>query len=563
MSRLTFFTVSVPSRHPAKLQAYDELNHRYRPEYVDPKLWELQLHAWSIMAGEDDNGRPIINPSVESLKWTIEKEVSFKKEFSRGLSVTMFKTTVQVPEPGEYDITLEINLKNGAKEKSTRKYRLRDFLIVSLGDSFASGEGNPDVPAVPSPDQKALCKATTPLLVIRNLKDSVRKFIKGLGDNVKDKIEEGIPLIGKIGVAGINNIENIHEFIQDTTRSLKDAVIDVLRDFEAVFVEGVKEFGNWIGIGSGGSTDNINIHAAGWQERFAHRSYRSGHSLAAKEVETESLYGADRITFLSFARSGSEIEDGLLGPRTIDPDLLGTDFLDAADIDGWTGNRGQIEEAKDTLQSRRIDALIITVSVNDLGFSSLTSDSILYEKGEKRKELMDATEKKIIKDLPKSFERLNTAVKTKLNPRKVFITEYPINVFKEIETQGACGVLGVKDGRPILGDGFFDLSTSDAKGMGKLGRELNGKIKEAANKFGWVFIDGLVAGFDGHGYCAGQPYFVSAEESCRDQGDFEGMLHPNASGHEVTRDCIAKVLRRELLAPEERWLQPVLHVMMR
>ena len=61
---------------------------------------------------------------------------------------------VSVPSPGEYEITLTVNLVDGrTPESHSRLYHLRDFLIVGIGDSFASGQGNPDVLAVPAPDQ--------------------------------------------------------------------------------------------------------------------------------------------------------------------------------------------------------------------------------------------------------------------------------------------------------------------------------------------------------------------------------------------------------------------------
>jgi hypothetical protein len=106
----------------------------------------------------------------------------------------------------------------------------------------------------------------------------------------------------------------------------------------------------------------------------------------------------------------------------------------------------------------------------------------------------------------------------------------------------------------------LNLDQSDAIDYGQVGKLLNEKIREKADEFGWVLVDGIEKGFDGHGYCAKRSFFVSAQESCLNQGDFEGMLHPNKSGHAVTRDRIAQALREHLFAQE--WLEPVLQVMM-
>ena len=105
----------------------------------------------------------------------------------------------------------------------------------------------------------------------------------------------------------------------------------------------------------------------------------------------------------------------------------------------------------------------------------------------------------------------------------------------------------------LVGPDVFDL-----EGLGRL---LNAQIRDKASEFGWVFVSGIAQASDGHGYCADQPYFVSAEESCLNQGDFEGMLHPNSLGHHATRDAIAQALHENLLAPS--WLEPVLNIMMK
>lgn len=562
MSQFTGFSVSTPSRHPANQKAYDSTRHQYQEDYVNPKFWDILLHpSLKILIGEEDNGRPIFDVNIASLEWKVKQvNGSFEETFHRNISSSILKTTVRIPAQGEYEITFQVNFTNGSSESNTRKYNFRDFLIVSIGDSFASGQGNPDIPTTSSIEHKAKCKATTITLSLTKLKESIEKFLAGVKEEVKDKIQEYIPFLGKIAVAQINSVEDVIGFLKGQVADLKDAIVDVGKVGVGLAVEGAEEVASWFGFGDGGESDEVKPRPAGWQEPHAYRSYRSGHSLAARQIEMKS--NTDRITFLSFARTGSEIKDGLLGPRTIDPNFLGTESLDNRSIDGWTRNRGQVEEVKDTLQGRPIDALIISIGVNDLGFSTLTSDSIFWEAGEKRKERIASTKKKIEEDFPENLQLLKNAIESQLNPKKVFITEYPVGVFSEIETQGPCGILGVKD-RPVLGKGFLDLDTEDAKALGKLGRTLNNKIREKAHEFGWILIDGIVAGFVGHGYCSEKSYFVFAEESCLNQGDFEGMLHPNKLGHEVARDCIAQALHRELIIlEEEKWLEPMLYVMM-
>jgi hypothetical protein len=91
--------------------------------------WEVTLDARSSRA-----------PSgIESYTWQVPGQPP-----QRAL-VTTHK--VWLPE-GTHKITLTIRTNDGRIYANTRDVRVKDFLIVALGDSFASGQGNPDVPQV-------------------------------------------------------------------------------------------------------------------------------------------------------------------------------------------------------------------------------------------------------------------------------------------------------------------------------------------------------------------------------------------------------------------------------
>lgn len=556
MLPLASISISTPSRHPANQKGYNPATHSYKKTYVNPPSWTIQLGAFGVMTGEE-NEKPVIHPSVKSLQWTIIKEGVFEKKISKRRSRVMLHTETNVPEQGEYDITLEVFLNNGSSEVAHRKYLLRDFLIVGIGDSFASGQGNPDVPAVPSPDQKVMCKATSIVMAMNRLNTLIKKFAAELNNNAKE-IAKHLPFAGKILVAEINNVENVVGFVKNGISDLKNWTIEIGRKVIAKVGEGIEELFSFFGIGDGADSED-SPHPAAWQEPNAYRSYRSGQSLGARKAESGTASGADLITFLPFGRTGSEIDDGLLGPRTVSQLL--TNGNDS--IDGWIKNMGQIEEARRTAGKRPIDALIITIGVNDLGFSSLVTNSILKASGEKRKNRIEGAKNKVENIFPKQLNELRVAVEKELKPREVFITEYPVGIFGEI-AKGAkpCGILASIVPNPVTFEGL-NLDKSDAIGLGEVGQKLNEKIREKAREFGWHLIDGIENGFNGHGYCAGNSFFVSAEESCLNQGDFEGMLHPNQKGHELTRDHISEAIKNVLLTRRSGWLEPVLHMMMR
>jgi hypothetical protein len=61
---------------------------------------------------------------------------------------------------------------------------------------------------------------------------------------------------------------------------------------------------------------------------------------------------------------------------------------------------------------------------------------------------------------------------------------------------------------------------------------------------GWNFIDKIFEGFHGHGYCANDHWVVHPDEAFLIQGDYKGVAHPTAEGHEVYGARIARTLFR-------------------
>jgi hypothetical protein len=216
-----------------------------------------------------------------------------------------------------------------------------------------------------------------------------------------------------------------------------------------------------------------------------------------------------------------------------------------------------VDEAARALAGRRIDALIVSIGINDLGFRGLVTDSILWPGiGDRQARIDNALEKLDSGELKNDFLALASAIRSELRPRRVLLTEYPVQVFRELQDpkNKPCGVLGSKLG--------LNLNFGEADQLGTLGARLNVQLREIATAHRWRLVSGIEAGFARHGYCSKDPYFVSAQSSCERQGDFEGMLHPNAKGNAVTRDCIALALQTEMITPRKIWLEPVLHTML-
>jgi hypothetical protein len=561
---LADFSIRVPTRHPAAHVGYDADRHRYRPDYVRPTAWEMELTA--MFPGLDeppprplakeldgvDQRPPELPDNIRSYTWTVTEiggpfttTVTKQREMSQP-----WRVWVMVPRTGTYDVHLSVQTTTREIENS-KVFRIRDLLMVSIGESFASGQGNPDVRRVPTESQAAKCKATKLAMIRDKLDEKLDEWKEDLADN------------GGIHGKRLAVELEIAEEVAGWAEAIGEAVVDQ-----------VAEFGRLLFGGSSGPRPQ----PARWQEPRAYRSYQSGPARAAYLLESESETHADRVTFLSFARTGAEIGAGLLGPRTDDDEP----------IDAWVGNIGEIQEVANTVGDRPIDVLHISIGGNDVGFAAVleglvTGDfpkgvlatpwALVFQAGnddDARRDVVTSAEEGLDELRGRNgFPALAEAVAA-LRPRQVYINEYPIVLFERMDAAGSpidgsgCGIFSGPD---------LDLSLDDWLAIKQLGAELNALIHEVAADNGWILIDGIAEAFAGHGYCAtadpARPggaanrrgsYFVSAEQSCRNQGDFEGTMHPNEHGHEVYAERIVAAVAANS-ERRDRWLVPALHTM--
>lgn len=276
---------------------------------------------------------------------------------------------------------------------------------------------------------------------------------------------------------------------------------------------------------------DMGIHLAknpDWQEPEAHRSYESGISRGVREFEDPE--NGLLTTFLTYACSGAGIKEGFLEPQM-----------------GWQ-NVGQVREAYQHIAGRRkTDALVLTGGGNDVDFGwalrTLAKPELkfggLIDLGKSRASVVRAAHEKLEK-LPERLDRLAAEIQRRLNPKHVFLFEYPTAMF-DVSHHDVSDGCGIFDSLEVL-----QITKSDARQMKDFGTQLNTILYQAANRNGWIFIDGIAAGFSGHGYCSDDSFYVLAEDSCKVQGDFRGTMHPNTKGHQV--------YARRLVAALSSWL---------
>lgn len=506
----TVFKMSVRSRHPRLNVDYSSTQHRYVSSYLRPNGYDIDLNAFpgfkertievvDHRGGQNKKSSIKVNvldipTDIKAYEWSIKKVFKIVQPLGtptfsaekinpiqisvHGVKDTPYKQNFHVPTLGEYEITLKLSKLNGTPLERKETITLRDFLVVSIGESAASGEGNPDVPGV-----KTDC-----------------------GD-----FDISHP---------IQSFENCWD--------------DFLNSFKETFTTFTEFEGGHI------TFEKNPI----WLEEKAHRSLRSGPARAAKALEA--LNEGTMVTFLSFARSGSTINGGLLGPRT--------DSKNNND-DPWIGNIGQIDEIKNTIGNRHIDALLISIGGNDLGFSddikALLQGDLFHNDDKKRADLKIMIDKRLV-SLESNFNELAKKL-AELNVGEIYLTEYPTAMFDKMKNGkptigGACGVL----------DSFLldaDLVIDDLRLLRNSAKMLNNLLRKVAKVHKWNYIDGIADEFAGHGYCADQsaepvdPYFWSAEQSFAIQGDIDGILHPNLTGHRIYQDHISRAVRNSTITP--------------
>jgi lysophospholipase L1-like esterase len=390
-----------------------------------------------------------------------------------------------VPGPGVYEVTVERMAGNTVISGGTRTRRivLQDFLVVSLGDSSASGQGNPDIPGEPE-----------------GFDPDIHWYDVLIPGALQYKISKAA---GKW--AG-----------------------DVILQFEPQLARG------------GGFSIDMDPSPV-WLEPRAYRSLRSSHAFAAKACEDTGK--GTVVTFLGFGRTGAEIDDGLIGPRTDR----------GQSTDDWANDRGEIAEVVAVLGRRRIDALIVQIGVNDIGVSGTLKQLVAGDfaigtnsNPTQARQQAEAGARANLDELPAAFDRLATALSA-LNVGQVYLVEYPTSLF-----DNANGT--PQHGCEVFNGPRLDVSKRDAELVKTVAHELNCALATAAGKHGWIFVTGVEERFQGHGYCRpfGERWFRTCSESLVMQGDTEGTIHPTSSAHMVIGQQIAARIKKYTITPGQQ-----------
>jgi hypothetical protein len=257
---------------------------------------------------------------------------------------------------------------DGSVDSVSTEIEVRDLLIAGLGDSVASGEGNPDRPI--------------------ELADEGFCFRRFLGSGLS-------------------------EYFRPSRRGYT----------------GDKACDDSPSSPAGQTATDWNRHAARWMSAACHRSLYSYQLRTALALAVENPHIA--VTFLALACTGATIESGLIGSQRASEcppsgTCAGSVPGQIAQL------REMLERARRLDPSRTLDLILLTIGANDVTFSGLVADVIitsgvervLFNQGGLISSVAQA-QRILERTLPGSFAKLRTALRTMVDgdfSRVVFVS---------------------------------------------------------------------------------------------------------------------------------------------
>ena len=259
-----------------------------------------------------------------------------------------------------------------------------------------------------------------------------------------------------------------------------------------------------------------------WLEPKAHRSFNGSIALIAAKMENDDPHSC--VTFLNVAASGAKTSNGLLFQQHPDWQI-----------------KGQIEEIKDYIKDRKVDMILMAIGLNDFGRVDGMSELIMaaVDPGPpsfpQTDELAYALD--VLKNIQFKYLEVNQKILGTLNCKNVVLFQMPVQFMRN------------ENGNLTDGCGYLKtMENADILRLEDLGKQFISKQKEVCTRYGWTYIDGISNLFVKHGYCAGdQSWFVHVGESSNNQGNRDGSVHPNKTGHQKIAELAYPIIRSKLL----------------
>jgi hypothetical protein len=304
-----------------------------------------------------------------------------------------------------------------------------------------------------------------------------------------------------------------------------------------------------------------------------HQSKFSGQALAALAIEQADPKTS--VTFIHLACSGGTIPAGIVGEyEGIEKPRQGTG-----------GNRpAQIEAAVALSSGREVDAFVMSIGGNDIGFSHTIMECVTkepcfapteqvlsdqeidsvcdsYAQGPKPVAAVSAVICKAalkkaahaivgsnaqeeffkkLASLPKLYGQVETKLREHwpgLPSNRMFLTQYPM-VTRDHNNDVCAAYQDPEKNLPGISGAEYLWAEQVVATL------LNQTIADQEQALGWNVVKGIDEAFRLHGYCSDDSWIVRIKESFATQVGMSGTAHPTARGQMAYAEQIAGALRK-------------------
>jgi hypothetical protein len=542
-------------------------------------------------------GRPI--PTTVSHTWTIRHSELPGAQKTIG-PTNKCKTSVPLQQEGEYVVTVTASLGS-----VTIPVMVQEWVIVAIGDSYGSGEGNPDQPLQVADWLDSLSDLEAALANLAQVPNAhqiigltatavtrTNDLIHCLGFDrhvglfgivyytprlCAGELLLGVPVLTTIKLAAINEV--IIQINALATRTVFEQIsfsfellnpVNAFKSALTTFQNTVQTLLDAVALAEQVSSDLEAGLATDWLDRWCHRSPTSGPAMAAAELER--LDPRTLVRFINLTCSGAQILNGLVHG-----------FVGREPPDPTVPLPPQVLAAVERVAGREVDAILVSIGGNDARFSDIAksctvqnpcsdpqvvhfedynftaicagvafipgmfdqcmayADSLSAYNSATGAMLFNAG----LATLPDRYRQLHDALVDGFPVLASAPRRVLITEYPDTSQDALGNVCGLPTVNPL--DNFPGMTIEEWTWVGNtMTPALNGAVHAAAMEHGWTFVDGIFGDFASHGYCSSNNWFVRLQDSFLLQGDQFGTLHPNAAGHAAIAQRILASLRPQL-----------------
>ena len=375
------FDYTAPERFAIPVLAQgDEAGEVYTAQPISPAVWPIHFDACGSTG------------SIAEYRWTVDGAFAGSAAECDGFSHDF-------ASEGVYPVSLTVVDTQQHEVSTALDIVVEDWLIVALGDSYGSGEGNPDVPIsaplideanaagalLASAEQSAAAAQEAYLASLASFEQIGRQvgaieaalasYLAALATWEAECPSISLActqatvaldsaasaLLTALADAGLTGFE-----LADVGQ-IPGALVDLVANAQAG-LDAATQTRDLAVVAVAAARADLDaarsLLVPSWQSRRCHRSAQSGQVLAAKALAQSDPHSS--VTFIHLACSGATLWRGLIGSyEGIEPD--GAAFPP------------QVDRAAALVGEREIDFLVVSIGGNDVNFSSLITSCLLEE----------------------------------------------------------------------------------------------------------------------------------------------------------------------------------------